>query len=329
MPKKPRTTQSRRRPRSTVLEVRVMSPRIAWLGFLRFVGRLTKLACILAVVTGIGWGIWQGIQRAFYHNPDFRLQVIDLNPNTAIDEVDLAEATGLDLTASLFDIDAKSIAEKLSALPEIASARAERHLPGKLVVRVVPRTPQAWIATSSVAAEDIRHAGSLVVDSGGIAYPCPVRQLPDAEKLPVIILPPSHDIDPGKVVGQPELAHCARLLEAVRTADPEAIAGIESITQVNEWSLLLVTRQGTQATFAIGDHERQIANFRAAIDHSSRKGYAIDTINLIPKHNIPITVRGGEAMEETPKATVIAQPAAKDARDGRRARDLDTLLNRN
>lgn len=328
MPKKPRTIPSRRRQRPTVLEVRVMSPRIAWIGFLRLVGRLTKFACILAVLIGIGWGVWQGIQRAFYHNPDFRLQVIDLNPNTAIDEVDLAKATGLDLTASLFDIDVKSIAEKLSALPEIASARAERHLPGKLVVRVVARVPQAWIATSSVAAEDTRHAGSLVVDRNGVAYPCPIRQIPDAENLPVILLPPSHDIVPGKTVGQPELARCVRLLESVRAADPDAIAGIESITQVNEWSLLLVTRQGTQATFAIGDHERQIANFRAAIDHSSREGYAIQTINLIPKHNIPITVRGGEE-GAIPKATVIAQPAAKDARDGRRARDLDTLLNRN
>ncbi len=38
--------------------------------------------------------------------------------------------------------------------------------------------------------------------------------------------------------------------------DPEAIHWIESVNQTNEWSLLLVTREGTSATFGLGDHDR-------------------------------------------------------------------------
>ena len=58
------------------------------------------------MLTGIGWGVWRGIQHAFYKNPDFRLQVIDLNANPVIDELGVAAAAGIDLTAnpSLFDI---------------------------------------------------------------------------------------------------------------------------------------------------------------------------------------------------------------------------------
>lgn len=323
-----RTTKANRRSRSQVLEVRVMSPRIAWLGFLSFAGKLAKLACILAVVTGIGWGVWQGIQRAFYQNPDFRLQVIDLNSNPVIDEAGLAEAAGIDLTASIFDIDVEMVTAKLKALPAIADARAERHLPGTLMVRVVPRTPRAWISCPDAGLSELRRAGALLVDQDGVAYPCPELQLESAMKLPAIQLPVSEKspLVAGQHLTHPELAHCFRLLDSAREADPEAVHWIESVKQVNEWSLLLVTRQGTAATFGLGDHERQIRSLRAAMDHSSQKGESIETINLIPKRNIPITLRDEVA---APRAIPVSEPSPGEIREGRRARDLSTLLNRN
>lgn len=325
---KPRTSKTLRRPRSQVLEVRVMSPRIAWFGFLKLAGSVAKLACVLAVVTGVGWGVWQGIQRAFYKNPDFRLQVIDLNSNPAIDEQGLAETTGIDLTASLFDIDVDQVTTKLKALPEIADARAERHLPGKLVVRVTPRTPRAWISCARGGLSDTRRTGAMLVDMGGIAYPCPELQLESALSLPVIQLPlaENHPIVAGQHVSHLELAHCFRLLDSACEIDPEAIHWIESVKQVNEWSLLLVTREGTSATFGLGDHDRQIRSLRAAMDHSSQKGYAIDTINLIPRHNIPITLRN-EA--PAPRALPVSEPSDGEIREDRRNRDLNALLNRN
>jgi hypothetical protein len=290
---KRRTTHPRRRPRSKVLEVRVMSPRIAWLGLLGFGASLLKLAAILAVFGGIGWGIWQGVQRAFYHNPDFLLQVIDLNPNPVVDEVELAEIIGINPTPNLFAIDPEALSLQLKAMPAIADARAERHLPGKLVVRVTARTPRAWISCTDADPSGIRKAGALLVDTGGIAYPCPKLGLDRALKLPIIRIPASEKfpVAAGQKISHPDLTHSLRLLDSACQADPEAVNWINSIQQVNEWSLLLVTRQGSAATFGLGDHERQIHSLRAAMDHSSQRGYQIDTINLIPKHNIPITVR--------------------------------------
>jgi hypothetical protein len=325
---KSRTRNTRNRHRPHVLEVRVMSPRIAWFSFLKVAGKLTKYACLFAALVGIGWGIWQGIHRAFYKNPDFRLQVIDLNPNPVIDEVRLAEAAGIDLTASIFDIDVDIVTTKLKAMPEIADANVERHLPGKLVVRVIARGPRAWVACKEAGLSEGRLAGAMLVDRGGIAYPCPELQLEDALKLPVIHLPLSekNSIKPGQKVNQPELAHCFRLLDAACASDPAAIHWIDSVKQVNEWSLLLVTRDGTAATFGLGDHERQIRGLRAAMDHAAEKGYSINTINLIPKHNIPITLHDEVA---APRAIPVSEPNPKEIRKERHARDLNTLLNRN
>lgn len=325
---KRRTSKPRRRTRAQLLEVRVMSPRIAWFGLLRFFGRVAKFACLLAVISGLGWGVWQGIERAFYQNPDFRLQVIDLNENPVIDELGLAEATAIDLTASLFDIDVEQVMKKLLALPEISAAHAERHLPGTLVVRVTAREPRAWISCPESRLPAPRQVGAMLVDTDGVAYPCPPLQLESALSLPAIQLPHSADkpIRAGQPVSHPELQHCFRLLDSATAEDPESIQWIDMVKQVNEWSLLILTRDGTSATFGLGDHPRQIQNLRVAMDHSSQKGYAIDTINLIPKHNIPITVRGEVAI---PRAIPVPEPTPGDIREDRRARDLGNLLNLN
>ncbi len=322
-------TNHARRPHSKVLEVRVMSPRIAWLRFLKVTCSFAKYACILAVVVGLGWGVWQGIQQAFYKNPDFRLAVIDLNTNTAIDEAGVAEKAGIDLSANLFSIQVDEVAAKLQALPELSAATVERHLPGKLVVRVTARTPRAWIVAPTAEPVDARKVGGLLVDAAGVMYLCPAGQLESARSLPQIFITFSETkpCQLGKPSDHRELAHCMRLLDSACREDAEALHWIESVRQVNEWSILLVTRDGTQATFSLGDHERQISQLRASMDHASQKGYTIDTINLIPKHNIPITLRNeapAPAAEPAPEP-----PSPGEIRRQRRNRDLNTLLNRN
>lgn len=324
---KRQTTRRRHSQRPKVLEVRVMSPRIAWFGFLRFLGTAAKLGCVIAALTAAGWGVWRGIQHAFFQNPDFRLQIIDLNENPVIDELEAAAAMGIDLAArpNLFEIDVDKAADELAAQPGVAEARVERHLPATLVLRVVPRTPKAWLACPELGIAGERRSGGLLVDGDGIAYPCPPLQFEDAEPLPVVILPPSeeHALAAGKAVRHPELARCFRLIDAARDTDPEAVRWIESVHQKNEWSLVLTTRAGTAATFSLGDHQRQIDNLRAALDHAGEKGYEIATINLIPKYNIPITLRDGEA--PPPRAIPVPVSATPD----RRERDVSSILNRN
>ena len=287
-----RTTQTRRRSRTKVLEVRVMSPRIAWFGFLNFSTGIIKVCIILAVLASVSWGVWQGVQRAFYQNPDFRLHVIDLNPNPIIDEVGLATLIGIDPVPNIFAIDVDGLTSTLDAMPAVADVAVERHLPGKLQVRITPRVPRAWISCQAMGFSGTRMTGSLLVDLSGIAYPCPDGGLAAATKLPIIELPPSsdHPITIGKPISHPDLAHCFRLLDSACKSDPDAASWIDSIKQANAWSIQLVTREGTGATFGLDDHERQIERLRAATDHSNQMGYLIDTINLIPKHNIPITI---------------------------------------
>ena len=322
---KRRTSQARQHSRMKRLEVRVMSPRIAWFGCLRTLRKGAKLAVVLALAGVAGWGAWLGVQRALLDNPEFRLQVIDLNPNDALDERELVAITGLDVQANLFKIDTAQIRERLLERAELSGVAVERHLPGTLIVRVTARQPVAWVALADAPVS--RNAGELVVDSTGIAFPCAPRQWEAARQLPVIRLPKreGESLVAGQTVRQPELARCLRLLNSVCGTDPMSARAIESIAQASAWSLDLTTRTGTVATFGLDNHSRQVADLAAALDNASRQGYSIATINLIPQRNIPITTRTETV---TPRATPVSEPAPVERREDRRSQDLKAILNR-
>jgi hypothetical protein len=228
----------------------------------------------------------------------------------------------------LFHLDVKDIARKLQSLPEIAAAHVERHLPGTLAVTVIPRVPKAWIARSGASRAASRAAGDMLVDHAGIAYPCPAHQVESSATLPIIVLPPANEkpLTAGEKIQQPELRHCVLLLDAARDADPDALQWIESVQQVNTWSLRLVTRQGTTAIFGLSDHARQIDNLRAALGHAAEKGYLIDTINLIPKYNIPITLREEPA---PPRAIPVSLNYQNADSENRLVHGHPSLLKRN
>jgi hypothetical protein len=327
---KRKTTKHHSKSHQSVLRARVITKRTVWFGFLKYTGNLIKLACMLGIISGAGWGVWRGIEHAFFKNPDFRLRVINLNPNPVIDEIGIAAAAGINLSESpnLFEIDVKEVTRRLTMLPEIAEARVEKHPPGTLFVRVIPRSPAAWISSNEAGWPQARQPGAMLVDRKGVAYPCPPLLAASTTSLPVIELPPSagQPIKSGKKIRQPELEHCFLLLDAAKEEDPESLRWIDSIRQVNSWSLLVKTRQGTSATFGLGDHARQIGTLRAALDHAGEKGYTVDTINLIPKYNVPITVRN-EA--PPPKARPVPENESPDNGKNRRSRDLDNILHRN
>jgi hypothetical protein len=321
-----RNTTNRRLQHRNVLEVRVMSPRIAWIGLTRFLGVLGRLAILAAVLGGVGWGVWRGVHHAFHQNPDFALKFIDMNPNPVIDEAGMIDMLGIDLAdcPSLFEINAGKAGEKLRALPAVTDARVERHLPGTLVVRIDVRTPQAWLRCQGDEPFVPRTPSGVLVDDLGVAYHCPEKQLEEAAALPVIEFPAAPPAIGRKAV-HPALDHCLRLLDAARAADPDAARWIDSIRQANEWSLELVTREGTRATFGLDDHERQMQSLRDALDHAAGRGYDIGSINLIPKYNIPITLRG----ESAPPRAIIVEPSSADDGPKHPKRDLGVILNQN
>ncbi|MEP2775175.1 MAG: FtsQ-type POTRA domain-containing protein [Luteolibacter sp.] len=324
-----RTSKPRRyRHHVKVLKSEVMTPRIAWFNFLAFLKTLTKVAVVVALLLGVAYGVRQAIEHSFHKNPDFNLQVIDLNENDVLDEADLVDYLSIDLASNIFDFDVEHLEQQLLLIPAISMAEVKRNLPGTLEIRVKTRRPAAWIACPDEGYPAQRRHDALLVDQDGFTYPCPPGQVEGCKELPILLLSTmsEHHITPGKILDHPQYKHCLHLLKAVVTRDRADLAMIETISQKNKWSLLLVTRGGTAATFGLGNHDRQLDYFEQALNHAQKKGYGIETINLIPKRNIPITVSGDA---EPPRAIPVPEPETVNLPESRREHDLRTLLNRN
>jgi hypothetical protein len=247
------------------------------------------------------------IEHTFHDNTDFRLQVIELTPNDVLDEAGLVEHLEIDLAANIFDFDVESMREQLLEFPAIRYAKVERELPGTLSFDITTRKPLAWITSKEPhETRPIRRIGGLLVDQQGFIYACPENQFEQAGRLPAVLLSPDpdHQIRAGLELKHPEYHRCAKLLASFSSSFPKDVSMIEAIYQENAWSVNLQTRAGTLATFGLDEHERQLDYFSKALHHSQKKAYEIETINLIPKQNVPITVSGGEA---PPRAIPVSE----------------------
>lgn len=310
-----------------VLKSEVMSPRIAWFNFLDFLKSITKFALIIGVVVAIAYGVREAIRHTFHQNPDFQLQAIQLNENDVMDESGLVEHLGIDLNGNIFDFDIATMEQKLLEMPAIQTAKIDRELPGTLLVEVTTRQPRAWIACPEEGLMTTRNLNQLLVDQSGFVYPCPERQLEQAVHLPLIHVKadPKHPIKPGTTLKHPEFRRCTLLLNSFREVFPNDLRIIESVYQINAWSINLSTRSGTTATFGLDDHARQLDYFSQALHHAQKKGYEIETINLIPKQNVPITIRG----EASPPRAIPVEETSNNNGRSQRNSDLQSLLNRN
>lgn len=311
-----------------VLKSEVMSPRIAWFNFLDFLKALTKFAIIIGILLAIGYGVREAIRYTFHQNPDFNLQSIRLNNNDVLDESGLVEHLGIDLSGNIFDFDTSAMERKLLEIPAIFAVKIERELPGTMVFHLSTRQPQAWIACPEEGLMTTRNQDQLLVDQSGFTYPCPQRQLEQAVHLPLIHVKADskHPIQAGITLKHPEYRRCTYLLNSFRDIFPNDLQIIETVYQINPWSINLTTRSKTTATFGLDDHNRQLEYFSQALHHAQKKGYEIETINLIPKQNIPITIRGEEA---PPRAIPVDDSPSTNNEDSRRKNDLQSLLNRN
>lgn len=322
---KRRTTRVSHRRQLIELQAHVMSPRIAWFGLMRYLRKFAKFAFILALVGGAVWGVRLGIRRGLVENKEFRLQAIRLTPNPAIDERDLVRIGEINLNGSLFQCNVAEIESRLKARPELSSASVSREFPGTLIVDVTARQPHVWIAsrTHGIAPRDPK--GGLLVDRAGFAFHCPAALFPTASGLPVLQLGEGGEVPvPGRKVVHPEFDRLMSLYQVARAEFPDAAQWIESLRQNRKWSLEILSRDGTAASFGLGDHQRQMADLGSALDHARARGQQISAIELIPERNLPVILRG----DDTPRAILVEEPGEAPAAPDRRARDLEKLIHR-
>ncbi len=303
------------------LHIKVSSPRIVMIQIMRGFTKALKFALILALLGGIGWGGYLGVQQVFINNPKYKLQEIKLDTNGYLNHTRVIQVAGIDINGSIFDINAKEVRKKLKALPEVVDCSVRHRLPGTLCIDVTERVPVVWLKCKDLKFPG-RKPGGILSDQEGITFPCEGALWESAKDLPVIVInhAKAKDFEHGDLMHHKEALRALHLINLFNEKNIPSEFMPERIVLKNNYSMEALSNDGTAAIFGMYDHQRQLEDFLSICKHSQKTHRIIRHVNLIPKKNIPVKFAGGP---------LLRQPQSRPAKTSPHTREIQSILNRN
>ncbi|MFC4943491.1 cell division protein FtsQ/DivIB [Pseudonocardia sp. GCM10023141] len=123
--------------------------------------RIVGLVVVLAVLAGLGIGV-----RVLLHDAGlFDVKDVTVTGAGTVPVADVLAAAAVTPGGPLLDVDTAGAAQRVAALPAVASVHVDRSWPHTVTVAVIERVPVAVFATDR---------GDQLVDGGGAVYPGPV-----------------------------------------------------------------------------------------------------------------------------------------------------------
>lgn len=303
------------------LHIKVNSPRIVWLQIISGVKKGIITAIILAILGGIGWGGYRGVQHAFIDNEKYKLQEIKLKTNGHLDHARVVSVAAIDLDASIFAIDAMEVQNRLNALPEVIDCEVKHRLPGTLKINITERVPVVWIESQQLNFPG-RKKGGILADKDGITFPCEGALWQTSQDLPVIVIQKSSTqaFNHGNKMKHSDAFRALHLIHLFNQETIRSEWMPERVILLNDYSMKATCNNGTQAIFGMYDHERQISDFIKISNHTRETNRSINHVNLIPKKNIPVKFVGGPVLVQP-----LQQPESVSPHD----RQIQSILDRN
>jgi len=303
------------------LHIKVSSPRIVMLQVMSGLSKALKFAVVLALLGGICWGGYLGVQRIFINNPKYKLQEIKLTTNGHLNHARVVEITGINLNSNIFSIDAKKVRKKLKDLPEVIDCSVRHRLPGTLHIDVTERVPVVWIQCAPLDFPG-RKPGGVLADEKGITFPCEGSLWESARDLPVIVINDANenDFEHGNVMHHKEALRALHLIQLFNEQKIPNDLLPERIVIETDYSMKALTNDGTSAIFGMYEHQRQMEDFISICHHVRATHRVIHSVNLIPKKNIPVKFAGGP---------ILVQPKSQPSKASPHDQEIQSILNRN
>ena len=288
-----------------------------WIAFRRWVWRFMKVAALLAFIGGIGYGATVGWKKFFWQNPDYALRDIEFNTDGTLTRDQARTAANIRIGGNIYSYKMGAIRDALRALPQIESVEVTRYLPNRIEINARERKPTAWLA----AAPGEKSAASKpdhLLDASGIVFR-PQRVPHEFKSLPVITGVQTEDLDPGKLIRKAEVLAALELLRHTRETGSIKVMSVD----VSKGCFIVATDQRrAQITLGLDDIAGQLGRLGAVRGEAALIGQEIQTINLIPVRNIPVTFIQPEPAdkddEPAPRASTIKpKPGASPTAPGR------------
>ena len=282
-----------------------------WIAFRRWVWRLVKMAVFLALLGGAGYGAMLGWKKFFWQNPDYALQDIQFTTDGTLTREHARTTAKIKPGANIYSYKTSAIRNALRALPQVESVEVTRYLPNHIEVTMKERKPTAWLA----AAPGEKSAGTEpkhLLDASGIVFQ--PRHVPhEFKSLPVIAGVQTEDLEPGKLIRKAEVLAALELLRRTRET---GLLKVTSVDVTKGCFVVATDQKRAQITFGLDDIAGQLDRLAAVRGEAALIGQEIQTINLIPMRNIPVTFIQPAPAEndDAPEPQPPARPATGKAK---------------
>ena len=117
------------------------------------------------------------------------------------------------------------------------------------------------------------------------------RAVPPAmtnDYLPALVGVPIQDVRTGRRSESPQVQTALDLLQAFNRSSLVGVVDVKSIDVSRPGALVLITSQGNEITFGVGNFDLQLRRWRTVHDHALRFGRHLETLDLAVGNNSPM-----------------------------------------
>lgn len=245
-------------------------------------------ALVLAMIVVVGavmhYGVELVLNRVLYHNPRYALQKIDIEPPDRFSQRLIRMAAGLEPGMNLWSLNLRQISRDLESIPNVASARVERHFPDKVTITITERVPVVKIQGINI---DLNTKETFYLDRNCVV----LKPRPDDPpiSLPLVTGLTDAELEPNTKLDRKILTRAMEILDGINHSELHTIVDITRIDLSDPLSITMETRQGQTFWFRLDYIDQQLQRLQLCLKYADDHQRSLATVDLRPDVNVPIT----------------------------------------
>ena len=249
---------------------------------------IAKIVGIATIVGIAGFVTSNALGRFLWNNPAYTLTTIEFETDGWMTRPIALETADISTGVNVLSLDLEDIRDQLISLPQVKDATVVRVLPDKLGISIRERHPVAWLECAEQNIFPKVKAKGILLDDEAVALPC-TQMRPEYVNYPTISARGLAAVKAGRPIDSEQIISALELTTVSNAVFCDHGLEIVEIKLVNDYSLLARFNNHTKVTFRLTDIGRQVDDLRAIFEDSLRKNRRLETVNLRPERNIPIT----------------------------------------
>jgi len=283
-----RLSSFRQRRQQHLLDVKVRSRKAVAHRNRRMLVVFSKVALVIALLSGIYVGAHFAAKRFFLDNPDYKLTNIEVQTDGTLQREQILNVAVLREGENIFRVNLAHVHDRLQDLPQVDEVEVVRKLPAEIDIRIVERKPIAWITSEKQISDPFASEAAFLVDARGVLMK-EKKLLPEYLGLPLILGCTSELLEAGKIVESPETKAALELLRLSTRSFMQTRFQIRDIDVSKGYCLVVTDKNHSKVTFGFDNLDTQLQRLEQFLIYSDDAHREIATVNLIVQRNIPVT----------------------------------------